>query len=112
MFKSLYDQNSNQKRQTESNLPRVPPFSGTSWRNLNLTQEIIQRDKVLGMCNPSWFCSLLFSVVDDKGERVPTDVKDKDDGTYEIKFTAHRPGTYCLKVRLYFASSFNSAKIP
>ena len=39
-----------------------------------------------------------FAVVDDKGERVPTDVKDKDDGTYEIKFTAHRPGTYCLKV--------------
>ena len=36
--------------------------------------------------------------MDDKGERVPTDVKDKDDGTYEIKFTAHRPGTYCLKV--------------
>ena len=36
--------------------------------------------------------------MDDKGERIPTDVKDKDDGTYEIKFTAHRPGTYCLKV--------------
>jgi len=40
-------------------------------------------------------------VVDDKGERVPTDVKDKDDGTYEIKFTAHRPGTYCLKVLIF-----------
>ena len=36
--------------------------------------------------------------MDDKGERVPTDVKDKEDGTYEIKFTAHRPATYCLKV--------------
>ena len=41
----------------------------------------------------------LSAVVDDKGERIPTDVKDKDDGTYEIKFTAHRSGTYCLKVR-------------
>lgn len=38
------------------------------------------------------------TVVDDKGERIPTDVKDKDDGTYEVKFTAHRSGTYCLKV--------------
>lgn len=40
-------------------------------------------------------------VVDDKGERIPTDVKDKDDGTYEVKFTAHRPGTYCLKVLIF-----------
>jgi len=40
-------------------------------------------------------------VVDDKGERVPTDVKDKEDGTYEIKFTAHRPATYCLKVLIF-----------
>ena len=44
--------------------------------------------------------------MDDKGERVPTDVKDKDDGTYEIKFTAHRPGTYCLKVSILNTLSY------
>ena len=37
-------------------------------------------------------------IVDDEGSKVPLSVFDKDDGTYEIKFTAHRPGTYCLKV--------------
>lgn len=40
-------------------------------------------------------------VVDDKGERVPNDVKDKEDGTYEVRFTSHRPGTYCLKVLIF-----------
>lgn len=47
-----------------------------------------------------YYLQFIYLVVDDKGERVPTDVKDKDDGTYEVKFTAHRPGTYCLKVIL------------
>ena len=37
-------------------------------------------------------------IVDDAGSKVPLEVEDKDDGTYEVKFTAHRSGTYCLKV--------------
>ena len=37
-------------------------------------------------------------IVDDAGSKVPLTVEDRDDGTYEVKFTAHRPGTYCLKV--------------
>ena len=37
-------------------------------------------------------------IVDDEGSKIPLNVLDKDDGTYEVKFTAHRPGTYCLKV--------------
>ncbi len=37
-------------------------------------------------------------VLDDKGERVPVRVRDRDDGSYEVRFTAHRPSTYCLKV--------------
>ena len=40
-------------------------------------------------------------VVDDKGEQVPTKIKDKGDGTYEVRYTAHRPGTYCLKVLIF-----------
>ena len=39
-------------------------------------------------------------IVDDAGSKVPLQVEDKDDGTYEIKFTAHRQGTYCLKVHI------------
>ena len=41
-------------------------------------------------------------IVDDAGSKVPLAIEDKDDGTYEIKFTAHRPGTYCLKVHEIF----------
>ena len=39
-------------------------------------------------------------VIDDKGSMVPLTVEDKDDGTYEVRFTAHHQGTYCLKVSL------------
>ena len=39
-------------------------------------------------------------IVDDAGSKVPLVVEDKDDGTYEVKFTAHRSGTYCLKVHI------------
>ena len=39
-------------------------------------------------------------IVDDAGSKVPLTVEDKDDGTYEVKFTAHRPGTFCLKVNI------------
>ena len=39
-------------------------------------------------------------VIDDKGGKVDLIVEDRDDGSYEVRFTAHRPGTYCLKVCL------------
>ena len=38
-------------------------------------------------------------ILDDKGEKIPLEIKDNEDGTYDVKFTAHRPSTYCLKVR-------------
>ena len=38
-------------------------------------------------------------ILDDKGEKIPLEIKDNEDGTYEVKFTAHRPSTYCLKVK-------------
>ncbi len=37
-------------------------------------------------------------VTDDKGDQVEVKVADRDDGSYEVRFTAHRPVTYCLKV--------------
>ena len=37
-------------------------------------------------------------IVDDKGKKVPVELIDKEDGTYEARFTANRPGTFCLKV--------------
>ena len=37
-------------------------------------------------------------IVDDEGSKIPLSVEDKEDGTYEIKFTPQRPGTFCLKV--------------
>jgi len=40
-------------------------------------------------------------VIDDKGTNIALNVEDKDDGTYEIRFTAHRQGTYCLKVMIF-----------
>ena len=40
-------------------------------------------------------------IVDDAGSKVPLVVEDRDDGTYEVKFTAHRSGTYCLKVMIF-----------
>ena len=39
-------------------------------------------------------------IVDDKGKKVPVELIDRDDGTYEARFTAHREGTYCLKVKI------------
>jgi len=40
-------------------------------------------------------------VIDDKGGKVDLIVEDRDDGSYEVRFTAHRPGTYCLKVMIF-----------
>ena len=48
-------------------------------------------------------------IVDDTGSKVPLLVEDKDDGTYEIKFTARREGTYCLKV--YIAKNVTTYQI-
>ena len=44
---------------------------------------------------------VMADVIDDKGSKIALDVEDKDDGTYEVRFTAHRPGTYCLKASHY-----------
>ena len=41
---------------------------------------------------------VMAQVIDDKGGKVDLIVEDRDDGSYEVRFTAHRPGTYCLKV--------------
>ena len=30
--------------------------------------------------------------------QVPTEIVDRNDGTYEVKFTAHKAATFCLKV--------------
>jgi hypothetical protein len=40
-------------------------------------------------------------IVDDKGKKVPVELIDNEDGTYEARFTAHREGTFCLKVKNY-----------
>lgn len=38
-------------------------------------------------------------VLDDKGDKLPIELKDNGDGSYDVRFTPHRPSTYCLKVR-------------
>ena len=50
-------------------------------------------------------------IVDDAGSKVPLTVEDKDDGTYEVKFTAHRPGTFCLKVNIRILGMFGKGKL-
>ncbi len=40
-------------------------------------------------------------VLDDRGEKVEVKVEDRGDGAYDLRFTAHRPSTYCLKVSVY-----------
>ena len=50
---------------------------------------------------------VMAEIIDDKGSKVALNVEDKDDGTYEVKFTAHRAGTYCLKVRTSSSNFFH-----
>jgi hypothetical protein len=38
-------------------------------------------------------------IVDDEGKKVPVEVVDHNDGTYDATFTVHKEGTCCLKVR-------------
>jgi hypothetical protein len=38
-------------------------------------------------------------MLDDVGEKMPVEIVDKNDGTYEVKFTAHKAATFCLKVQ-------------
>ncbi len=40
-------------------------------------------------------------VLDDRGEKVEVKVEDRGDGAYDLRFTAHRPSTYCLKVSVF-----------
>ena len=40
-------------------------------------------------------------VVSDKGEQITTKVVDNGDGTYDVRFTPNREGTFCLKVRIF-----------
>lgn len=40
-------------------------------------------------------------VVNDKGDKIQTLMKDHGDGTYEIRYTPTSPGTYCLKVKIF-----------
>ncbi len=39
-------------------------------------------------------------IVDDEGKKVPVEVVDHNDGTYDATFTVHKEGTCCLKVKL------------
>jgi Filamin/ABP280 repeat len=38
-------------------------------------------------------------IVDDEGKKVPVEVVDHNDGTYDATFTVHKEGTCCLKVK-------------
>ena len=40
-------------------------------------------------------------VLDDTGSQIPAVINDRDDGSYEIKFTPRRQGTFCLKVLVF-----------
>lgn len=40
-------------------------------------------------------------IVDDQGKKVSVEILDKEDGTYEARFTASREGTFCLKVLIF-----------
>ena len=40
-------------------------------------------------------------VVDDRGDKIPVQVEDNEDGTYDVRFTAHHAATYCLKVLIF-----------
>lgn len=39
-------------------------------------------------------------IIDGEGKLVAVNVIDKDDGTYEARFTPLNEGTYCLKVAI------------
>ncbi len=47
-------------------------------------------------------------LLDVVGEKVPVSVIDRGDGTYDVKFTAHKAATYCLKVRRLLLSVHQS----
>ena len=40
-------------------------------------------------------------IVDDRGDKIPVEVEDNQDGTYDVRFTAHHAATYCLKVLIF-----------